>query len=350
MDGEPESQPAQGSARARFAARRRQVGSGVTAARGHLEKARGRSRGIDAAFRTVERDVEAGGGVLAAAVAFRVFLFMVPYVLTLAAGFGVATGFTSTSPGQAARSAGVAGLIGKTLGDLGQLSLGERVGVFAIALFSAFLAARALVQTLVVVHALIWRVSPRQKVNRNKGAALLGGIVTGAAVLTGLLGFARGQSFWVGIGATLLFVLVPAGAWLWISWLLPRDRSAPWWALVPGSVVVGAGIEILHLVTVYWIAHKLSSMSQTYGDLGAALALLLWAYVVGRLLIASAVTNAALWYRDQRRHPEPTAAVAARERVQATMRAVRTRPRRPAEQPRADVARRPGPGSSSAAR
>ena len=54
-----------------------------------------------------------------------------------------------------------------------------------------------------------------------------------------------------------------------------------------------------------WIAHSMASKTETYGAIGAALALLLWAFVLGRILTLSAVLNAAFWYRS---HPssQPT--------------------------------------------
>lgn len=56
---------------------------------------------------------------------------------------------------------------------------------------------------------------------------------------------------------------------------------------------------MLHRVTVYSIAYEVESKTDTYGAVGAAIALLLWAYLLGRLITASAVVNAAAW---QRRH------------------------------------------------
>ena len=48
--------------------------------RKRLEESRPKSRFLDTVLGAFESDVAAGGGVLAGAVAFRVFLFLVPYV------------------------------------------------------------------------------------------------------------------------------------------------------------------------------------------------------------------------------------------------------------------------------
>jgi membrane protein len=89
---------------------------------------------------------------------------------------------------------------------------------------------------------------------------------------------------------------VPFMLWLAASWWLPR-RARRWEDLVPGALLVALGIQGLHLVTVFWIAHLLESKTDTYGAIGAALAILLWAYLLGRIIIAAAVIDAALWLR-----------------------------------------------------
>ena len=46
--------------------------------------------------------------------------------------------------------------------------------------------------------------------------------------------------------------------------------------------------------------HKLDSASELYGGLGTAFVLLLWLYLVARLVVASAVVNATLYDRSLR--------------------------------------------------
>ena len=71
---------------------------------------------------------------------------------------------------------------------------------------------------------------------------------------------------------------------------------------------------MLHLVTVYWIANQVEHKTDTYGAIGFALALLLWAYLFGRLITSAAVVNETLWTR-YRAPPAPARAAAkSRER------------------------------------
>ena len=94
--------------------------------------------------------------------------------------------------------------------------------------------------------------------------------------------------------------LVPFTVALVASFYLPRQPTR-WPELVPGALFLTLGVFGLHIVTVYWIAREVESKTDTYGAIGAALALLLWSYLLGRLITASAVINATLWQRRQDR-------------------------------------------------
>ena len=62
------------------------------------EANRPRSRLVDIAFGSYEQDTEVGGGILAGAVAFRVFLFIVPFIFFIVVAFGLAADATGMTP------------------------------------------------------------------------------------------------------------------------------------------------------------------------------------------------------------------------------------------------------------
>ena len=100
------SRPARESVRERVAHLRERA----ERTRAGIEARRADSASIDTAFDAVERDAQSGGGVLAAAVAFRLFMFLVPYAFVMCTGFGLASTAAGQDPGDAARSAGIGGL------------------------------------------------------------------------------------------------------------------------------------------------------------------------------------------------------------------------------------------------
>jgi uncharacterized BrkB/YihY/UPF0761 family membrane protein len=86
--------------------------------------------------------------------------------------------------------------------------------------------------------------------------------------------------------------------WLAVERLLPHE-DAPWTALMPGAALFAVGVQLVHLTTALFIAGKVERASETYGSLGVAFTVLFWLYVISRVIVASAMLNAALW--EQRR-------------------------------------------------
>jgi uncharacterized BrkB/YihY/UPF0761 family membrane protein len=270
----------------------------IQRAREQLEEKRPSSKIIDTALGAFERDVAAGGGVLAGAVAFRVFLFMIPYVFLIVVIFGLGASAASEDPGRLARDAGIGGLAAKAFAGIGDLSTGQRILSFFAAGFALLLATRSLLKVLRIVHALVWHTSPGKPRSATRAAGALILLVTVALAISALIGTVRHVSFLAGLLGTLLFIAIPIAAWVFVSSNMPRDPDMPWTALLPGAVVFGVGLEALHLVTVYWIATQVEHKTDTYGAIGFALALLLWAYLLGRLITSAAVVNETLWSKN----------------------------------------------------
>jgi len=65
--------------------------------------------------------------VLAAALAFRLFMFLVPYAFVMCTGFGLASTAAGQDPGDAARSAGITGLLASAVASTSTMSLANRL-------------------------------------------------------------------------------------------------------------------------------------------------------------------------------------------------------------------------------
>jgi uncharacterized BrkB/YihY/UPF0761 family membrane protein len=286
---------------ARLRAQQDRVLTRLEGMRRGLEGRRPHSRVIDAGFRAFERDVAAGGGVLAGAVAFRVFLFLVPYSFVMVVGLGFGADAKNQDAGDLARAAGIGGLAAKAMASVGDLSTSQRVISLAVAGFALLLATRALLKVLRIVHALIWRTRAGKFPKTNRAALVVMLLITLGFAVAVLVGKLRDESLILGIVGTALFIAIPMALWVFASVFLPHGEDVPWTAMLPGAVVFGVGIEVLHVVTIYWISHQVDSKTATYGAIGFALALLLWAYLLGRLVTTAAVVNETLWSRYQER-------------------------------------------------
>ena len=109
-----------------------------------------------------------------------------------------------------------------------------------------------------------------------------------------------GRSLTVG-GVGLLYFVI----WLRVSEVLPH-RDVPRRALVPGAVAGGGrASQGLHLFTAYYLADSAERATSVYGAIGAALAILLWLFIISRLIVGGAVLNAELAARREGSRPAP---------------------------------------------
>ena len=161
-----------------------------------------------------------------------------------------------------------------------------------------FITAGSLLKALYVVHWLIWRV-PRVKPAGLTPKLVLTGLAVAGSALGVAINDVRTSS---GAAGAVLAVLIVTGlsfaAWWWVSWKLPH-APVPARALIPGAMLMAIGADVLQLLTTYWIGNLIARKTSTYGAVGVALAVLLWVYILGRIMVGSAGLNSALYYRRE---------------------------------------------------
>jgi uncharacterized BrkB/YihY/UPF0761 family membrane protein len=286
-----------------------------------FEAKRPSSRSIDAVFATMERDVTHGGGVLAAAVAFRIFIFLVPFVFVIVTAFPFASDAADQDPAELADKFGMAGLASTAIHSADNLSSWHRLTLLVVGLFALVLASRSLVRVLRITHGLAWnaRVPKLQKATR-AGVVLI--LVVLAFAVFGSVTASIDIGF-IGLLPALVEGVFVVAMWVFVQNLLPHQPEVTWRDQVPGAVLVGIGTEALQLATVVYFTRSIESKSSTYGAIGAALAILLWAYLLGRIIVSGAMLNAVLWEQKQ--------AEAARRASARAARTSRSAPPRPQE-------------------
>jgi uncharacterized BrkB/YihY/UPF0761 family membrane protein len=275
----------------------------VARARDGLNAKRQSSTTVSVAYDTFGQDVEAGGPVLAAALGFRVVLFLVPYVcVVLLIGGYVADAFDRT-PDQLVHGRGIARITAKAITSGQGLSNGVRITAIVLIAYALFLGARSFLKVLLIVHTLVWRVAPSRMRRPTYATVIFIGLVSVAIGLSVLVDALLPRVVIGGIAALALYSLVGFAIWWAVSWWLPHGDCDPL-GLVPGAVVFALGLEALQVVTIVWFPRSMASKSELYGTIGAALVLLLWSYLLGRLMAVAAALNVALW-RRRKRHPLP---------------------------------------------
>jgi uncharacterized BrkB/YihY/UPF0761 family membrane protein len=95
---------------------------------------------------------------------------------------------------------------------------------------------------------------------------------------------------------SLLSAAVMIGIALVAMWFLPHS-DARLRDLVPGAVLVGVGYQLITVAVLFYFAPKLGRAEETYGAFGTAATMLVWLYVLARLVIGSAFLNSVLYHR-----------------------------------------------------
>jgi uncharacterized BrkB/YihY/UPF0761 family membrane protein len=282
-------------------ARRALLEARVADGQARLEQARARSPVVDAAVGVLRRERPVASGILAAALAFRLFALLIPLTYVLVAGIGFSAG--------AAGSAGPAR--GDRLRDLVVASVARttdrgRVVALIVGGVATLLAAGGVVEVLRWVHVLAWRVTPPRE---RHNARLVLGLVAGVALTSGAsAAFERARAAASGLGNELTVLLTTAAAqvvllavlWFALSWALPRP-AVPWTALILGTLLFAGGFLAYNLAITLYFAPRAARASAVYGSLGVALVLLVSLFLFGRLAVAAAELNATLWERRAQR-------------------------------------------------
>jgi uncharacterized BrkB/YihY/UPF0761 family membrane protein len=277
-----------------------QVGGRLDAARAkarevqaRLAAARGEHASVDTSFQLIERDQRLAASVLAGGIAYRLFFWLLPLALLL---FG-ALGFTSSESAEdIAGDAGLAGPAADALGDsVGDASRGRWV-LLVIGLSGLIWAGSRSVLALRRVYSLIWNVPPVRGGNPFKEAFAFSGVCLLLLSIAPLAHELREISSGPGLAVALLAVGAYFGIWLWVSTRLPH-ADAPLRALIPGAVVVAVTTQLMQLFTAFYLADRLERSSALYGGLGLVATFLFFLYIIGRVVVASAMLNAELWTR-----------------------------------------------------
>ena len=251
---------------------------------------------VDVLYVIADRDSEVGGGLLAGALAYRIFIWLLPFALVVVGGIGLVS--TEESPSSATRSLGLTGVVASSVASASRGS--SRWYALLIGIPILLWASRSLLKALIVAHRIVWG-DLRRSAPKPTAVATL-------EFLAFMIGYfaIRLLARWIGIWSGSTVVRVVAAIvlvtlwWLLIAVRLPHGGSS-WLALLPGALVVAIGLEVVADVGTYFFAPRLRGSESTYGALGIAAGLLFGLFIVSRLVVASAVLNAALWHR---RSPE----------------------------------------------
>jgi uncharacterized BrkB/YihY/UPF0761 family membrane protein len=276
--------------------RRERAHAWLEGRRQQLDAARTTSPTVGFAFEAFSYDTDTGAPVLAAALGFRVFLFQVPYACAWVIASGFIADLTGREPSSLFRGRGIAHLMATSVSGASQFSGWARASAFIVTVYALFLSARSFLKVVNIVHALVWDVPRTRLARANRAAVAFIATVTLLLAASVAISALRSRSAISGIVVLILLTTAPFVFWWFASWKLPH-RPCPMIGLAPGAALFALGVQVLHVATVVWFPHYIASKSDVYGTIGIAVVLLLWAYLLGRVITLAAVLNAALWVR-----------------------------------------------------
>ena len=190
------------------------------ALKGWVQEARGRSPALDATFETIERDSHIGGGILAGALSYRLFVFLLPLAFFLVSGLGLLASALGVQPHVVVNSVGIAGTVTKEVQGAAKGS-----SSWWVALTSLFVLAymtRVLLRAISIVHALAWEGSATSIKVSARQLEIFAAALAGQLLLIAGVGAIHHQTAIGGIVALVALVLALAGLWLAVSLQLPH--------------------------------------------------------------------------------------------------------------------------------
>ena len=262
----------------------RQLGARVEAARPHHAT-------VDFGLTLFERDASIGGGLLAGALAYRLFVLLLPTALLFVSGLGLYAGAADKSTSEAAEEAGLHGLIASQVASTS--ASGARLFVFILMVPAVLYATATLYRALAIVHGIVWHGSGRGARPTPRGIGMMFGALLLVIAAAQIVGWIRRHDQLGGVASLLVYLVLAGGAWLLVSLQLPH-RDVHWQALIPGAALVGVGLLFVNVFNLYVTTRLVEGRADTYGALGIATALLLSLVIVGRLFVLSAEVNALL--------------------------------------------------------
>jgi len=241
---------------------------------------------------------ESGGGLIAGGVAFRLFLWLVPFGLVVAALLS----FWSVHDEETLESASKKLGIGAAAAEAASSALqgGDRNALFALLFGLVFLAWFTLgaIRALNIAFSLAWEMNPH-KIRRPFAAIVFFNVLFATETLAGTaVAWLREEIGFTAILSAAGVLALTTAVILAAMWVLPH-RATRMRELLPGALVVAVGMELVQVAVLFYFAPRLGRSEETYGALGVAATMLLWLYILSRLLTGGAFLNAALWRHRQ---------------------------------------------------
>ena len=261
--------------------------STITAAKASTKGATERHVALAVPVRAAERNRRVAATVLAGGLAYRLFLWLLPFGLIVGGALGLSN---ADSTEKAVEGGGLPGAVTNAIGDAARSAHSSSWWLFLVGVPLLLWAGYSGAKAVQLVYALIWD-EPPPKPRPLLGSLAFTGTSCAFIATVALTWWFRDD--WPGFLAPVLTFAPLAALWLWVSLHLPHS-DASWRELLPGALLVSVGFQVLHKVIGSFLVPKLEKSTSLYGDLGATATFLFFMYMIAILVVAAPVLNSSL--------------------------------------------------------
>jgi uncharacterized BrkB/YihY/UPF0761 family membrane protein len=260
-----------------------------------MEAERERRGSVRIALGSFELDRRTGGSLLAGGLAYRLFLWLLPFGLFSSSLVRLVSDSGGSSASDVARDIGMSGEMIATIESASRAAGKNALWLLIVGLVLMLFAARTVLRALSIASALAWKVEVGHQRDWVRSTLVITGALIALSSYHYLLGPLYAGRWTTDLLATGVAALVMALAVSWGASHLPHPDGVPWMYFVPGGVLFGFGIEGLRLFTGLYLAARLERVDDLYGALGVGAAFMAIIYLVARLATAALALNAATW-------------------------------------------------------
>jgi len=227
--------------------------------------------------------------VLAGGVAYRLFLWLLPFGLIVGGALGLGN---AGSIEDALAAGGMPAGVVDAIGELASASDSAAWWLLAIGVPLLVWAGYTGAKAMQLIHALVWN-EPPPRTAPVRSSLAFSGVCLGFMAAVAVTWWLRESSWLVGVVAALIMIVPLAVLWLYTSLWLPHG-NASWKPLLPGAILVAIGFQLVHGLVVEFIVPKLEKSTSYYGGLGVIATFLFFMYIAGRLVVTAPILNSSL--------------------------------------------------------
>lgn len=237
---------------------------------------------------------------MSAAIAYFGFLSLFPVLLLglSAVGFLLAGEPALQERATNALTHAVPGL-GPAIGDNITSLVNSRAATGIVGLLGLLLAGLRVVDSATVATSRIFGVEDDASFVKKKlrsigvlvGLGLMAALGAAAGAIVGV-DFSGVVAFFVGLGGTVVSLVLDAALFLVAYRVLTAVKGPPWRELWPGALLAGIGWTALKIFGSTYVASQVSNARGVYGSLASVVAVMIYFYLAARLYVYGAELNA----------------------------------------------------------